>query len=221
MKKRKLLFFIVVTPLLMSNSPQPMPSETYYEDFTMNCELTSVLDSRYSYKISVQNNGDLYIKPGDLYVNGISIYIYDLKGLLFQNELIAPKSTLEYTFDTYSELDLSSDAKWTYSVMDLIDDNVKINDVTVEPYDPEYDSPNSYYTIKFNATGMKDYYYWSIADASYKGKDYSFFFSINYYSSFLSATEQLDLDQLTFKRFTVFRSKNNRYHLFSCSPSVS
>ena len=210
MKKNraKLLSLLLFTPLLMANSPAPMPTTRNYEDFSVNCTLLSESENNYRYQLEITNNGEEYISVFYHYgfrLNNRSVYYSEAEGKLFDSEMIIPHQTKTYIIQTYDPLNLDGEQRWSTEIYDMKDENVTFANYSLVK------TSNNKYSLKSDIEGEGDYYYAGIIEVTYDGVDYAFEVDLDRGDPYVFTNEELDLTKLTINKITAYRSSYNTY----------
>ena len=206
--KIKMLPLFLFVPLLMANSPAPMPTTRDYEDFTVNCTLLSESENNYRYQLEITNNGEEYISVFYHYgirLNDRGIYYENIEGKLFDSEMIIPHQTKTYVAQTYEPLNLDGEQHWSTEIYDMKDENVTFANYLL------IKTSNNKYSLKSDIEGEGDYYYAGIIEVTYDGVDYAFEVDLDRGDPYVFTNEELDLTKLTINKITAYRSSYNTY----------
>lgn len=209
MKKQLLLPLLCLSPLLMANSPAPMPSDEPYDDINVNCTYLGEDGDFFRYQIDLENKGDKYtgIKtPNGLAVDGHYFYIRNIEGQLFNNELVSPHTSKSYIVTTDTKYTIDDEMKWYSWTYSFIDEEVTFNNPTFKKVS------NLTYQLKTDDTQFGDYYYNVVVEIDYEGINYAFSID-DHYSKDLTfhTTEDIDLNKINITKITAFRSSYTRY----------
>lgn len=213
MKKNgfKLLPLILMSPLLMANSPAPMPSSGTYENINVTFVLDKSEGSKKFYDVKVENTGDNFALINYNLRGYISSdYIYtDLVPLLFKSEVVAPSKSVHYSFETESDFDYTDEnIEWTTEQYFEKDDDVTFNNITFSEY------KDKYYKMSFKTHNLGDYYYSLILELEYDGNTYyidSHLSRSDTKSAYFETYESLDLSKLKATNVYAFRSNYHTY----------
>lgn len=216
MQNRKLLLLGLLLPLMMSNSPAPMPTMDTYKDIEVCYEfIEESKDSKeFRYKITMKNNGDKYAQMNYIAPESLTNNLYNPE-TIFSNEYVAPGKQREFVGSFFEKLN-DNETSWVAQCLVEDDPNVVVENPTIiRPAD--YEEEETYYQLNANISNLGDYNYWLVVDVIYKEKDLSFVIDIHQGNnkSLFYTYEKLDLDELSIQKTTVFRGK--RFSYLSCS----
>ena len=223
MKKHnlKLLSILVISPLLMANSPMPRPSTDRYDDIEVSIvynQKTFISNNTktYEHTVTIKNTGDKYIAS--------NYYLYVVKeeqerheyslslsrdNDLFYRTSIRPglsEATLYYPEEIIDETKFKSYYTECYSILD--------EDVTFEGPGSltllEDKMRNNYYpyAVAVTINNLGDWDYDIVLDATYKGEEYSVVLNKN--DKTLTTYERLDVDQFQVHGYHAFRGNYKR-----------
>ena len=198
----------------MANSPAPFAYTDTYEEVTVS----NFSEAGNFIFFDLTNTGDKYVCDGDTMA---PIYGYLLRDdgyeyvcrcnpvdHLFENQGLAPGTTERYFFEFNGVIDYTR-------ITGFRTEALRIRDTSVTYSNPTFTKTgDKVYTFNAEITGKGDYYYNTVIDATYDGKDYCFTFS---YSDWLSnsnrivTNKELDLDKFEIKDVKFFRSSYNTY----------
>ena len=216
MKKNYLRYLplLMLSPLLMANSPAPYPDLYDYRDLNVT---TSFLDKAndqelgevYRYSVTVNNTGDSLA----LLNHGINLetdhegYYSTERGTIFYDEVLMPGKTETVIISCTNEMNFDDENdQWMTETLINRDDNVTFSNISVE-------EKNGYYQLNAKIKGTGDYYYTSIVELEYDGEIHYIEVRITtgkMMSSF-DTSETLDLSKLKVNSITAYRSTNNTY----------
>ena len=216
MQNRKLLFLGLLLPLMMSNSPAPMPTMDTYKDIDVKAELIKEEDESYEYRLYVTNTETRYASVQDITTEDTACYV-DKSDRIFRNEYIAPGKAKEIIVKTNKKLNLEIEMDWETTCLMEDDPNITYENPSIEKWESESSNPNTY-AFKSKLLGRGDYNYWTVLDVIYKDEEISFVVETLSDSTHLFSTnEPLELDKLSIQKMTAY--KGRKFSYFSCSCS--
>ena len=202
---------LMMSPLLMANSPAPLPAKTLYSDIEVVCEYKGVIDTGHSvYDVTVKNTGDGFaLVNNSLYSENNGEHLsMKLSSSLFKNEIVGPGGCKQFTFATKKTGDFTNPTNvWQTETYAQKDESASFTNFEVSKIS-ERD-----YRIDFNSKKLGDYYYSVVVEYEYDGQTY---YTDNSFSkngkslSFYTQTD-LDLDKLEVKNITAYRSNYKTY----------
>lgn len=207
MKKLRFVPLLLLSPLLMANSPAPQPSMEIYGDIEVTATYVGLSGESYKYELQIHNVGAFHAMCSPYsYLSLNGEYTYgDFENGIFEDELIAPGQTATKYFLSSKELTLNpSEDHWFMYCYNQVDENVTFNNLSVSKVEDKK------YKVNGDIKGIGDYYYSYAFDVTYDGVDYSF---DSHFKDFQFDTyEDLDLSKLTIKKATAYRSGYKTYN---------
>ena len=209
MKRIFVLPFLCLAPLIMANSPAPMPSDEPYADINVNCTYVGEDGNFFKYQIDLENIGEKYTgidSPNGLSIDHHYFYIINIEGQLFNNELVSPHSSKSYVVTTDTKYTIDAETEWYAWTYSIIDEDVTFNNPSINKVG------NLSYQLKADDTQFGDYYYDIVVEIDYDGVNYAFSID-NHYSNDLTfhTTEDIDLNKISITKITAFRSSYHKY----------
>ena len=223
--KRKaslILPLLMLSPLLMANSPAPMVRSEEYNDFTCSYLAREEVDDlssegRFLYNFEVSNTGTGYIEyiyvQSDI-ING-NLYGYDP---IFDDLVVLPGQTSVLSLRTNKDINMEG-FNGTYhgrAYQQTIGDAFDNYSVEIEERISDYSSYNTYsYYVSFNTNvniANNKYEYGLVVELTYKGKNYAMHRDLGSSKEFYlcSSDEQLDLNQLAINKLTMTKGEKYR-----------
>lgn len=210
MNKKIFVPLLLLTPLLVANSPAPSPTEKDYDNIAVTTTFLSQDEyNNYHYRLKVENIGEEYagmFHYGGFRFANTTVYPLDESDFLFDNEMISPHKSKVLEVYSTSQLDLDNDKfKWVTWAFDNPDADVTFSDnPTIKLLDDKR------YEMEVDIKNMGDYYYAVVAEVDYDGVNYAFYFSSD--SKIFRTNQDLDLSRITITKLSAYRSSYNRYH---------
>lgn len=199
----------MVVPFIMGTKAlnNPTPSKGRCDNISLNFSYIGINSDYFdyhSYEIEIENTGDecvfhsLYQDYDD--ENRLSI---DNKNndSLFSGEMFKPSEHHTVVVNSKNEITDWSNYHFYVQKLDIPDEGVTYSDLHLEKTSTS-SSASTYYLRGEINNRAGNYYYGYIADISYKGNDYSVYFS----DKGITAKEDLDLEQLTINNLKAYRS---------------
>ena len=202
-KHLSLLTFAIIAPLLMANSPEPIPSLDEYNAVSINCELFAHSGDDFTYKATITNTGNRYIPiyRSQLSNRDKSINIRELKQRTFGTEVLVPGDTKTYQFTTKYATEFKETDSWYCYAYNTIDPNVKFSNVSIEHVE------SNKYKFNFTATNTGDYFYHAIVQIDYQGTTYAFSINMdNEYEQYIETISYLDVANISITNVIAVRS---------------
>ncbi len=205
MKKNvlKYLPLLMMSPLLVANSPAPYPSSSCYDDIKVDCKFDAMWDLGRHYNVTIENTGDNYVLLSEGFYEDGGLH-FSTSISPFKKGVIAPHKTIASGFVSKTEDDFEDEnIVWHAHVYDVKDENATFSDFAVK------ESRQNSYSITFKSKGVGDYYYALIVGLEYDGEEY--FIECDYSaksknSSGFNTYNPIDLDKLEVKSVAAYRS---------------
>ena len=167
-KNFKLLPILVFAPLLMANSPAPMPTIANYDDIDVSYTFIERGEDSLIYDMTITNKGSSFALVSDSLktVNPSRYYGY-IKNDVFRDECLAPQQTKTFKFLSYDPIEdfIQDDTTWSTYCYDTLDENISWSNPVIE-------QNTAYYTIKADFKNFGDYYYSAIVELLYEDEIY-------------------------------------------------
>ncbi len=210
-KRLALTGLLMVAPFLMANSPAPFAQTDTYDEVS----ISNISQTGNTISFDLTNNGDKYICSGDtmtpiygtlLFSNSRTRCQCTPIDLLFENQTLAPGATARYYTDLSFNLNADYITGFETYALNIIDENVTYSNPTFTK------TGDKVYTFAAEIAGKGDYYYTTVIDVTYDGKDYSFGISDwRNNSNEIETMIELDLSIFEIKDVKFFRSSYNTY----------
>ena len=196
-----------------------MPAPTINQYFGVQVNMTKTGNKNVAgedlYDVTVNNIGDKCIIRQS-YITGcseeetspsISVGWSYYTSYIFNNWIIAPGQSINFVTPIYGEeKEDYSGYTWSSSTYEIACPEVSFIDLAIVK--------TGVHTYKLDGkiNNLDDHYYSAVLEVTYKDKDYAFEVAISQGDSRVIPTkEDLDLDKLTIKKVTVYRSAYNTY----------
>ena len=201
MKKKKILSLLILSPLLMANSPAPFAYPDEYKDFTYTfVDCTNISDDIYLVEYILTNKGDGFIK--------LDYSTLEYKDDIYQFidlpcDLLAPSSSINLSFYSEEQFDNTSEISLNCLAFEEVDrslmnitfiDTSSIYKTSYSYYD-DNNNKDETFTYKFYVNYDKeedpDYFHSLIYRVTYLDNEY-YFYSYSLYSH-ISFSTTLDM----------------------------
>ena len=227
MKNHKiaLLSLLMLSPLLMANSPAPHVEPGDYKAFECKYVSTTKVDNvdsagktYYSYNFNIRNLGEGYIESVRVSCESFTGYLYNFSNDFSSNVIAPGKEAIYYYRTTQRYEHIANDThKYTCKAyQEFVNDAFTTDkkEITVDTYKSDSET-YYYYYLSFDSdidTKNNDYRYGIIADVTYKGENY--FTHVEYGEGnkvclYSGLTEPLEIDELTVNNIKMTRSKRS------------
>lgn len=167
-KNFKLLLTLAFAPLVMANSPAPMPAMTNYDDIDVSYTFIERGEDSLIYDMTITNKGNSFALVSDHLksVNPSKYYGY-IKGDVFRDECLAPHQTKTFKFLSYDPIEdfIQDDTTWSTCCYNTLDENVSWSNPVIE-------QNTACYTLKADFKNFGDYYYSAIVELLYEDAVY-------------------------------------------------
>lgn len=207
-KNFKLLPILVFAPLLMANSPAPMPTITDYDDIDVSYTFIEKSEDSLLYDMTITNKGSSFALVSN-YLKSInpSRYFGHIKGDVFRDECLAPNQTKTFKFLAYDPIEdfIQDDTTWSTQSYDTLDDNIAWSNPVIE-------KNTAYYTIKADFKNLGDYYYSAIVELMYEDEIY--YIDTDYNNKkylCLYVEQEINPKDMEIRNITFFRSLYETY----------
>ena len=168
-KNYRLLPFLLLTPLLLANSPAPDADTDSYSNFSVQISFKGIdTESNFRlYELNITNTGDYYADFDHFYINEIEIKNYNIiDGITFRYEALPPHTSKTITVQVHSHLENIANPVMTGWAYTYVDKEVTVSDIELKQY-------SSGVNIDYKLNNKGDYYYGAVVDFSYESTDYS------------------------------------------------
>lgn len=207
-KNFKLLPILAFAPLLMANSPAPMPTITNYDNIDVSYTFIERGEDSLIYDMTITNKGGSFALVSNSLksINPSKSYGY-IKGDVFRYECLAPHQTKTFKFLSYDSIEdsIQDDTTWSTYCYDTLDENVSWSNPVIK-------QNTAYYTLKADFKNFGDYYYSAIVELLYEDDVYYIDAKCNG-KKYLCLYMEKDIDpkDMEIRNITFFRSSYETY----------
>ena len=207
-KNFKLLLILAFAPLLMANSPAPMPTIRNYDDIDVSYTFIEKSEDSLLYDMTITNKGSSFALVSN-YLKSInpSRYFGHIKGDVFRDECLAPNQTKTFKFLAYDPIEdfIQDDTTWSTYCYNTLNDNITWSNPVIE-------KNTAYYTLKADFKNLGDYYYSAIVELLYEDEVYYIDAPYNNKKHLcLYMEKDIDPNDIEIRNITFFRSSYETY----------
>ena len=202
-KNYKLLPILLFAPLLMANSPAPMPTITNYDGIDVSYTFIERGEDSLIYDMTITNKGSSFALVSKFLSINPSRYYGYIKGDVFRNECLAPHQTKTFKFLSYDPIEdfIQDDTTWSTYCYDTLDENISWSNPVIK-------QNTAYYTLKADFKNLGDYYYSAIVELLYEDEIYYIDAPYNNNKKYLCLYMEKDIDHndIEVRNITFYRS---------------